>query len=522
MQIRLFQSFNLLFILFFSSLTSAKSYDVKALGADASGKIQCTQLINKTIELAANEGGGVLYFSSGTYLTGAITLKSNITIYLEAGATLKFSSDFKDYLPFQKVRYEGVFMNTFKPLLNAYKSENISIKGEGTLEGNGFAWWDEAKRINADNKVNKSVLSPTQLQEKWLQENKDLKVEAYYENTLKTQFFRPPFIQFLECNKIKIEGVKIQNSPFWTINPVGCDDISIHGVTIFNPSKDPHGINTDGINPSSCSNVRISDCFISVGDDCITIKSGRDFHGRDYGKACENITITNCVMLAGHGGVVIGSEMSGGVKNVVISNCVFDGTDAGIRMKSARGRGGVVENIMISNIVMRNISRNAFTFDLFYDRDSKVEAVTKRTPIFRNIHINNVTGRNINKAGVINGIEEMPINELSFSNITIEAIEGFSANLGSNLTFSNVDIATQKGAAFDFLKCENLILNDVKSKMPLDHQPIVKITDCKSTLVNNCFQKVKADVFVESVDSEVIHGNNFLSLVIKPFKFDSK
>ncbi|KDN56687.1 glycoside hydrolase family 28 protein [Flavobacterium seoulense] len=522
MKTRIFKNFKILFILLFTSLTYAKNYDIKALGADASGKVKCTQLINKTIELASNEGGGTLYFPSGTYFTGAITLKSNITIYLEAGATLKFSPDFKDYLPFQNVRYEGVFMNTFKPLLNAYKAENISIKGEGTLEGNGFAWWEEAKRINAEIKDKKTIVNPTDLQKKWSQENEGLKVEAYYENTLKTQFFRPPFIQFLECNKIKIEGVKIQNSPFWTINPVGCDDISIHGVTIFNPSKDPHGINTDGINPSSCSNVRISDCFISVGDDCITIKSGRDFHGRDYGKACENITITNCVMLAGHGGVVIGSEMSGGVKNVAISNCVFDGTDAGIRMKSARGRGGVVENIMISNIVMRNISRNAFTFDLFYDRESKVEVVTERTPIFRNIHINNVTGREINKAGVINGIEEMPINELSFSNITMEAKEGFSANLASNLAFNNVDIATQKGAAFEFSKCENLVLNDVKSKMPLVNQPIVKLTDCKSILVNNCFQKVKVDVFVESVNSEVIQGNNFLSLVTKAFKFDGK
>lgn len=134
----------------------------------------------------------------------------------------------------------------------------------------------------------------------------------------------------------------------------------MHGVTIYNPSKDPKGPNTDGINPSSCRNVRISDCFISVGDDCITIKSGRDADGRKYGKACENITITNCVMLSGHGGVVIGSEMSGGVRRVTISNCVFDGTDSGIRLKSSRGRGGVVEELRVDNIVMKNIQRNAF------------------------------------------------------------------------------------------------------------------------------------------------------------------
>ncbi|MBW1655623.1 glycoside hydrolase family 28 protein [Flavobacterium quisquiliarum] len=506
------------FIFFLNSLSVlAKSFDLKALGADNSGKKSCTALIHKTIDLASKDGGGTLYFPAGNYLTGAITLKSNITIYLEAGATLKFSSNFNDYLPFQKVRYEGVFMKTFAPLFNAQKAENISIKGEGTIDGNGFAWWEEAMRINKELKSNGTLKEPTELQKLWAEQNKELKVEPYYENTLKTQFFRPPFIQFLECNKINIEGIRILNSPFWTINPVGCNDVRIHGVTILNPDKEPHGPNTDGINPSSCSNVRISDCFISVGDDCITIKSGRDFHGREYGKACENITITNCVMLAGHGGVVIGSEMSGSVKNVVITNCVFDGTDAGIRMKASRGRGGVVENIMVSNIVMRNIGRNAFTFDLFYDRSSKIEPVSERTPIFRNIAISNVTGRSINKVGVIYGIEEMPIDELTFTNINMEAKEGFTGNLGTNLTFANVDIVAEKGPSFEFTNCEKLLFNDVKSKKPIADQPIIKLENCKTIVVNNCFQKVPASIFVEAVNSDVIQGNNFLSLVKTPF-----
>ncbi|MBF4485744.1 glycoside hydrolase family 28 protein [Flavobacterium sp. CSZ] len=509
-----------IFYLFFflCSLSAwAKNYDIKALGADNLGNKSCTAVIHKVIALASKEGGGTLYFPAGNYLTGPITLKSNITIYLEAGATLKFSSNFKDYLPFQKVRYEGVFMKTFAPLLNAQNADNVTIKGEGTIDGNGFAWWEEAKRINKELKSKGELAQPTELQNLWARQNSRLQVEPYYQNTLKTQFFRPPFIQFVECNKINIEGIRIINSPFWTINPVGCNDVRIHGVTILNPDKEPHGPNTDGINPSSCSNVRISDCFISVGDDCITIKSGRDFNGREYGKACENITITNCVMLAGHGGVVIGSEMSGGVKNVVITNCVFDGTDAGIRMKASRGRGGIVENIMVSNIVMRNISRNAFTFDLFYDRSSKVEPVSERTPIFRNIAISNVTGRSINKVGVIYGIEEMPIDELTFTNINMEAKEGFTGNLASNVTFSNVDIVTEKGPAFEFTNCEKLLFNDVKSKKPIADQPILKLDNCKTILVNNCFQKVPASVFVETVNSDVIQGNNFLSLVKIPF-----
>ena len=164
-----------------------------------------------------------------------------------------------------------------------------------------------------------------------------------YVSTLQRRFFRPPFIQPVRCKKVKIEGVKIVNSPFWTVNPEFCDNVTIKGITINNvPSP-----NTDGINPESCRNVHISDCHISVGDDCITIKSGRDAQARRLGVPCENITITNCTMLSGHGGVVIGSEMSGSVRKVTISNCVFDGTDRGIRIKSTRGRGGVVELSLI-------------------------------------------------------------------------------------------------------------------------------------------------------------------------------
>lgn len=353
------------------------------------------------------------------------------------------------------------------------------------------------------------------MQQLWSEANAGLEVEQYYERTLKNQFFRPPFIQFLECKKVKIEGVRIQNSPFWTINPVGCDDVLIHGVSIFNSSDGP---NTDGINPSSCSNVRISDCFISVGDDCITIKSGRDFHGRDYGKACENITITNCVMLSGHGGVVIGSEMSGGVKNVVISNCVFDGTDSGIRMKASRGRGGVVENIRVSNVVMRNIVRNAFSFNLFYDKTSKPESISERTPIFRNIHIDNVTGEDVNSIGFIRGIEEMPINDLSFSNITISAKEGFKAHTATNLEFNNINAGTKQGNVLDFENCKGVVLNRINCTLPVADQPVIKVSVSENVLLNNCFQKVSADVFLEKDSSSVIMGDNFLNLVKEPIR----
>lgn len=507
-----------LFMLIANSLF-AKTYDIRALGADNSGNEKCTALINQTIEQAAKEGGGTICFTAGTYTTGAITLRSNITLQLDAGATLSFSTDFDDYLPFRKIRWEGIFMNSFTPLLYAKGAENITIKGEGTLEGNGKVWWEEIKRIQYNKWKDNPSKELTKYQQMWFDQNKEIKVEPYFEEGLNRAFFRPPFIQFQECNNINIEGITIKNSPFWTINPVGCNDLVIHGITINNPDD---GWNTDGINPSSCSNVRISDCFVSVGDDCVTIKSGRDFDGRNYGKPCENITVTNCVMLSGHGGVVIGSEMSGGVKNVTISNCVFDGTDAGIRLKASRGRGGVVENIRVDNIVMRNIQKNAFIFNLFYDKTSKPEPVSDRTPIFRNIHISNVTGVDIKSAGFIRGIEEMPVSELSFDNINLETEDGFTAETAENLHFNNIVITTEKGPSLEFTKCNGVILNDIRTKTPHEGRAIIEVSDSKNMLINNCYQQVPADIFLKVDQSDVTWGNNFMQLVKEPIQAPEK
>lgn len=466
----------------------SRTFDMRQLGADAKGIKPCTELINRTIEKAASEGGGTIYFPAGTYLTATIHMKSNITLHLESGAVLRFSDKFEDYLPFVTARWEGTVMQTLSPLIYAHSADNLTITERGTLDGNGFKWWlwelDTRKVI----KENGGKLpSLNKLQQMWVDANKDLEISDYYKPSLERRMFRPPFIQFYECSNILIENVKIINSPFWTVNPAFCDNVTIHGVTIHNPSSNPKGPNTDGINPSSCRNVRISDCFISVGDDCITIKSGRDADGRKYGKACENITVTNCIMLSGHGGVVIGSEMSGGVRRVAISNCVFDGTNAGIRLKASRGRGGIVEDIRVDNIVMKNIQGDAFIFDLFYDRLSKVEPVSERTPIFRNIHLSNVTGNDIQRIGYIKGIEEMPVSELSFSNMNMAAEKGFRAETATDLRFNNVSFTVQEGPSLNFRQCKEIFLNDVRSKQPVGGQPVVNIEkDVEKVTIIHC------------------------------------
>ena len=399
----------------------AERVDMRKAGAKPDGKKLNTVVINKTINKLHDNGGGTLYFPAGTYLTGSIHMKSNITIELEAGAKLLFSDNFDHYLPFVEMRYEGVMMKSFSPLIYATDAENITIKGEGSMEGQGRTWWMEFFRIYVDLQSN-GVRDLNKYQTMWDEAND---VEALYAETnsdyvgtLQRRFFRPPFIQMLRCKNIKIEGITITNSPFWTINPQFSENIKITGITINNP-KSP---NTDGINPESCKNVMISDCYITVGDDCITIKSGRDLQGRKMDAPCENITITNCTMLSGHGGVVIGSEMSGSVRNIVISNCVFDGTDRGIRLKSSRGRGGVVENIRVSNIVMRNIQREAVILDLMYSQ-MEPEPVTERTPVFRNIHINGLTGVDVKTPVFIRGLDEAPISEVTLRDINIQSRE---------------------------------------------------------------------------------------------------
>jgi polygalacturonase len=317
--------------------------NVKEKGADPSGKVKCTKVISDIITDLSGKGGGTVFFPAGTYLTGPIIMKSNITLWVDAGAVIKFSDDFDDYLPMVPSRWEDVRVKNFASQIYAYKCNNISIRGRGHFDGQGQKWWT-FMRTAMQNPESK-------WQQIFKQENEALLAKNAYIKA-RNNFLRPPMVTTYECNNVLIEGVSFANPPFWTIMPAFTDNITITGITIENPSGSP---NTDGIDPSSCRNVHISNCHITVGDDCIVIKSGRDEDGREAARPTENITITNCTMLRGHGGVVIGSEMSGNVKRITITNCVFEGTDRGIRIKTMRGRGGVIEDLLVSNIVMNNM-----------------------------------------------------------------------------------------------------------------------------------------------------------------------
>jgi polygalacturonase len=483
-------------------------YNVLKYGAKNDSSKLATQAIKKAIDAASKAGGGTVYFPAGKYLTGSIHLKSNITIFIDAGAELHFSDNFDDYLPMVKSRYEGVDVTSFSPLFYAYEAENIAIIGRGIIDGHGKKWWDFVEGYKADqprskwqymfDELNKNILLPDEPKQ------------------MTRGFLRPPFIQTMYCKNVLIQGITIRNSPFWTVNPEFCENVTIHAVTINNPAR--FAPNTDGINPESCKNVRISDCHISVGDDCITIKSGKDGPGRKMAVPAENYTITNCTMLSGHGGVVIGSEMSGDVRKITISNCVFDGTDRGLRIKSARGRGGVVEEIRVDNIIMKNIKQQAIVLDLQYAKTS-VEPVSERTPRFRNIHFSNITASQVNQAAFLNGLEEMPIENITFNDINMEAKTGFDIRNANRIEFHNVEVNTEIGPSIKADRVNSLTVNNVKTYTPLKNVPVVDLKDVKNAFIYNAFPVSGTDTYLKisgDKTSGISLGNNNFKQVKTP------
>jgi polygalacturonase len=484
----------------FSQSYAQQFYNVLNYGAKNDSSRIATKAIAAAINAASKKGGGTIYFPAGKYLTGPIHLKSNTTIFIDAGAELHFSDNFDDYLPMVESRYEGVDVKSFSPLFYAYKAENISIIGRGLINGHGQKWWnyvltfDDTKPRNKWQKIfdaeNKGIIMPDDSAQ------------------TKRGFLRPPFIQPMYCKNVRVEGITIINSPFWTVNPEFCENVTIDGVTINNP----HSPNTDGINPESCKYVHISNCHISVGDDCITIKSGRDVQGRMKAAPAENYTITNCTMLSGHGGVVIGSEMSGGVKKITISNCVFDGTDRGIRIKTTRGRGGVVEEIRVDNIIMKNIKQQAIVLDMMYSK-RPLEPVSERTPQFRNIHLSDITAET-NEAIYINGLAEMPVEDVTFNDIQFDAQKGASIKEANGIEFHNVRITTKDGSSIIAENVKGLVLDGLKTLNPIASKPTIDLKNVQDVFIYNAFVDKPTPVYLHvsgnKTKNVVLKNNNFL------------
>lgn len=473
---------------------------VKERGADPTGNVKCTKLISEIINELSASGGGTIYFPAGTYLTGPIIMKSNITMWADGGAVIKFSDDFDDYLPMVQSRWEDVRVKNFVSQIYAYKCENISIRGRGHFEGQGKKWWDFMRTAMRQQPESK-------WQEIFRKENEEMLAKNAYLRP-KNNFLRPPMVTTYECNNVLIEGVSFSNPPFWTIMPAFSDNITITGVTIENPSGSP---NTDGIDPSSCRNVHISNCHITVGDDCIVIKSGRDEDGREAARPTENITITNCTMLKGHGGVVIGSEMSGNVKRIAITNCVFEGTDRGIRIKTMRGRGGVIEDILVSNIVMKDMINEGVLITLRY-QSTKPEPVSERTPACNNVRISNVIMRGGQRPVAIYGLEERDVAQISFSNMESDTKNGILIENGSDISFHDMKLTIKEGPALEVKDSKNISWDKIAVATATVAQPYIKLTNCNGLRLTNCYQSEAIPLLInEDEQSEnIIVANNIL------------
>jgi polygalacturonase len=481
-------------------------YDVRTFGATPDGKSKSTDAIRKAIAAAAAAGGGTIVFAGGVFVTGPIHLKSNITLHVEAGAVLRFSSNFDDYLPMVRMRWEGTEIVNFSPLIYGDKVENIAITGRGLIDGGGQPWWDYFRKLKAEHKRTGAYPMDSKWQKEFARLNTDRADWPDDRRSLEMGFLRPPLIQILNCRKLSITDITLKDSPFWTVNPVYCDDVTVRGVTIQAPEDAP---NTDGIDPESCRNVHISDCHIDVGDDCITIKSGRDRQGRRIARPAENYTITNCTMLHGHGGVVIGSEMSGGARRIAISNCVFQGTDRGIRLKTTRGRGGVVEDVRVSNIVMRDIKGEAITLNMFYT-DVPPEPVSERTPRFRNIHISGITAH-AEQAGMLVGLEEARLDDVTLTDISIAANTGLVIKNANHVSLRSVRIHTTTGPAIVTERSNDVRMFDVGTLAPHAGTPVLEMINVKHAFLQGNFAPPGSDSFlsIRGKDTQaIILGDN--------------
>jgi len=451
-------------------------------GAVADGVNDDSKAINDAIEACAEEGGGTVYFGPGRYLTGPINLKSNVTLYLEEEATILFSRNFDDY-PLVETRREGIHLFQCSPLIFGKNLRNVALRGKGVFDGQGDAWRPVVKAEVSEEEWRKLVESGGVVdedEEMWWPTSRAFEGKILMEKCKEEgrkpsreecervrEFFRPQLLQLYNCEDVILDGPTFKNSPQWAVHIVYSRNVTVKNIRCLNPWNAANG---DGLDIDSSRNVYVTGCYFDVGDDCVCLKSGRDEEGRKIGKPTENVTVENCIMRHGHGGIVIGSETSGGVRNLTVDNCIFDGTERGIRFKTKRGRGGVVENITISNIIMRNIMRQAIVFNMFYGErttqmDIPPEPVSEETPIFRNIRISNVTCEGASSAIEILGLPEMPLKRVTLENIRISAERGVTLQNCGGIRLIRVEVEAKRGPSLECYGVEDLELTDFRGKI---------------------------------------------------------
>lgn len=450
-------------------------------GAVGDGATLCTEAFEKAISALAGQGGGHLIVPPGVWFTGPIVLRSNIDLHLEKGAIILFSPDV-DLYPLVETVFEGLDTRRCQSPISGRNLENVAITGEGAIDGNGH-FWRPLKREKVTESEWKRATSRGGVYKRptyWFPYPETLRGDTISNmnvpQNLKTEeewqsvrhFLRPVMVSLIECKNVWLQGVIFQNSPAWNLHPLMCENVLIEDIQVRNPSYAQNG---DGLDLESCKNTLILNSTFDVGDDGICLKSGKDEDGRRRARPCENVVVDGCTVFKGHGGFVVGSEMSGGVKNVLVSHCQFLGTDVGLRFKSKRGRGGVVENIWVNHVSMMDIATEPITFNLYYGGKSEVEVLEsgevmpkrieplpldETTPRFRNIHIKNLICAGARRAMFFNGIPEMPIDGIWLENVEITSQLGAEFIYSKNITMQQVNIHQAEGEKITTHYCEEV------------------------------------------------------------------
>jgi polygalacturonase len=483
---------------------AAPYFNVVDYGARNDASAPATDAFRAAIQAAHAAGGGTVYVPAGKYVTGPIELVSNLVLEIDAGAVLTFRAT-REGLPYTKGRVEGTDTITPVPLIGGHDLDNVAIRGRGVITTDNAEWLRLVRQ--PDGAAARAV---------WTQllQSLDLKKPVPPEDYEKAApALRPSFIRTMNSRNVLIEGLHIRGSSMWTIHILYSEHVVIRGVTI----ETYPGANTDGMDIDSSRDVLISDCYLDTGDDAICLKSGKNADGLRVNRPTENVAITNCTVHHGHGAVVLGSETSGGIRNVVASNIVCLGTEKGVRIKSTRGRGAVIENIRFDHWTMEDVPE-AINVTNYYTRTPE-EPVSERTPVFRNIAISNMTIVRSNIAINVEGLPEMPVTGLQISNIIASAKTGMKAYNTSRLELRNVQVNPETGPAFLVRDSKDLLLEDISSVHPVPDAPVVRLDRCPGAIVRGARAFDGTATFLSVGPGELktlLLDGNFLSKAQKP------
>ena len=485
-----------------------REVNIVDFGGVGDGVTLNSEAFAKAIDDLSQQGGGKVVVPTGVWLTGPITMKDNIELHIKPDAVLLFSTD-RDLYPIVETVFEGLDTKRCISPINAVGAKNIAITGGGTIDGNGDSW----------RQVKKSKISPSQWKallksggftnekgDLWYPDSSSFRGAVVSDafnvpqgltteeewNSVKT-YLRPVMISFKDCENVLMEDCLFQNSPCWNIHPLMCKNVIINNVTVRNPWYSQNG---DGLDVDSCENVLVINSSFDVGDDAICIKSGKDEDGRRRARPCKNLIVDNCIVFHGHGGFVVGSEMSGGVNNIKVSDCRFLGTDVGLRFKSCRGRGGVVKNIYIEDIVMMNIPTEPLLFDLHYGGKSAVEAAAEgaspfdvefveadeTTPQFRDIFIKDVICSGAARAMYFNGIPEKNIENIVVENCEIVSDKGADLRYSTGVVLKDVKITQSEGDGFSVANCTDVVIEDCTDASGKEHPEVFQYNSNNVTI----------------------------------------